>query len=77
VTSKSEAVRLIRQGGLYLNDARVTDEKARIAAEHAIGGRVVVLRKGPARASADTGTTDQPSASETRATTCHSRTPTG
>ena len=44
--SKGEAVRLIRQGGLYINDKRVGDERAVIGASDAIGGTVVVLRKG-------------------------------
>jgi tyrosyl-tRNA synthetase len=45
-TSKGEATRLIKQGGLYINDQRVTDERGRVAADHAIDGRVIVLRKG-------------------------------
>jgi tyrosyl-tRNA synthetase len=44
--SKGEATRLIKQGGLYINDQRVTDERGRVTAEHAIDGRVIVLRKG-------------------------------
>jgi tyrosyl-tRNA synthetase len=44
--SKGEAGRLIRQGGLYLNDQRVTDERGRMTLDQAIGGRVMVLRKG-------------------------------
>jgi len=44
--SKGEATRLIRQGGLYVNDRRVTEERGRITLEHAIDGRVIVLRKG-------------------------------
>jgi len=44
--SKGEATRLITQGGLYLNDQRVTDERGRVTSEHAIDGRVIVLRKG-------------------------------
>lgn len=44
--SRSEAIRLIRQGGLYANDARVTDEKARLRLADALGGELVVLRKG-------------------------------
>lgn len=45
-TSKGEAVRLVKQGGLYLNDHRVTDERGAVTLEHAIDGRVIVLRKG-------------------------------
>jgi tyrosyl-tRNA synthetase len=44
--SKSEATRLIRGGGLYINDQRVTDEKARVTVEQAIEGRLFVVRKG-------------------------------
>ena len=44
--SKGEAVRLVKQGGLYLNDQRVTDERGAVTLEHAIDGRVIVLRKG-------------------------------
>ena len=45
-TSKGEAVRLVKQGGLYLNDHRVTDARGAVTLEHAIDGRVIVLRKG-------------------------------
>jgi len=44
--SKGEAVRLVKQGGLYINDQRVTDERAAVTLAHAIDGRVIVLRKG-------------------------------
>lgn len=44
--SKGGATRLIKQGGLYVNDQRVTDERGRLTLEHAIDGRVIVLRKG-------------------------------
>jgi tyrosyl-tRNA synthetase len=44
--SKSEAVRLIRGGGIYVNDERVGDEKARLTLQQAIDGRLFVLRKG-------------------------------
>ncbi|MGQ0735180.1 MAG: tyrosine--tRNA ligase [Acidobacteriota bacterium] len=44
--SKGEAVRLIRQGGLYVNDQRVGDERGRLTLDHAIDGRVILLRKG-------------------------------
>ena len=30
VSSKGEATRLIKQGGLYVNDQRVTDERGRV-----------------------------------------------
>jgi tyrosyl-tRNA synthetase len=45
-SSKGEAGRLIRQGGLYLNDQRVVEERGRVTMAHAIEGRVMVLRKG-------------------------------
>jgi tyrosyl-tRNA synthetase len=44
--SKGEAMRLIKQGGLYLNDQRITAERGRVSLDQAIGGRVLVLRKG-------------------------------
>ena len=46
VTSKSEAGRLIKQGGLYVNDRRVTEERAQVTMADAIGRSVIVLRKG-------------------------------
>ena len=46
VTSKSEATRLIRGGGIYINDERVTDEKFRLLPVHAIQGQLFVVRKG-------------------------------
>jgi tyrosyl-tRNA synthetase len=46
VTSKGEATRLIKQGGLYVNDQRVTDERGRVTLDHAIDGQVILLRKG-------------------------------
>jgi len=44
--SKSEAQRLIRGGGVSVNDRRVTDEKERLMREHAIEGQLFVIRKG-------------------------------
>jgi len=44
--SKSEAVRLLKSGGVYVNNARVADEKARLAPSDAIGGELFILRKG-------------------------------
>jgi tyrosyl-tRNA synthetase len=44
--SKGEATRLIKQGGIYINDRRVTDERGAVNVNDAIGGRVIVLRKG-------------------------------
>jgi tyrosyl-tRNA synthetase len=45
-TSKGEATRLIKQGGLYVNDQRMLEERGRVNLDHAIDGRVIVLRKG-------------------------------
>jgi tyrosyl-tRNA synthetase len=44
--SKSEAVRLVKGGGVYVNNVRASDERARLTSGNAIGGRVFVLRKG-------------------------------
>jgi len=44
--SKSEAQRLIRGGGLSINDRRITDEKARLTVEIAIEQELFVVRKG-------------------------------
>jgi tyrosyl-tRNA synthetase len=44
--SKGEAARLIRQGGVYLNNGRVQGERDRVGVERAIGGELLVLRKG-------------------------------
>jgi tyrosyl-tRNA synthetase len=44
--SKGEATRLIRGGGVYVNNRRVTDEKARLRPNDAIDGQLFVLRKG-------------------------------
>jgi tyrosyl-tRNA synthetase len=44
--SKGEATRLIKQGGLYVNDQRMLEERGRVNLDHAIDGRVIVLRKG-------------------------------
>jgi tyrosyl-tRNA synthetase len=46
VPSRSEAMRLLKSGGVYVNNARVADEKARLIAADAIGGELFVLRKG-------------------------------
>jgi tyrosyl-tRNA synthetase len=45
-TSKGEATRLIRGGGVYVNNRRITDERARLRPDDAIEGRLFVLRKG-------------------------------
>ncbi len=44
--SRSEATRLVKSGGVYVNNVRAQDEKARLTIEDAIGGEVIVLRKG-------------------------------
>jgi tyrosyl-tRNA synthetase len=46
VPSKSEAMRLLKGRGIYVNNVRVDDEKARLTAADAISGEVFVLRKG-------------------------------
>jgi len=46
VPSKSEARRAIQGGGIYVNNQRESDEKRRISAGDAIGGELLVLRKG-------------------------------
>jgi len=45
-SSKGEATRLVKGGGVYVNNRRVGDERARFTAEGAIAGRMFVLRKG-------------------------------
>jgi len=45
-SSKGEAVRLIRGGGVSLNNRRVANERERVVRGQAIGGRVFILRKG-------------------------------
>ena len=44
--SKGEAGRLIKQGGLYVNDRRLTDDRGQVTLADAIGRTVIVLRKG-------------------------------
>jgi tyrosyl-tRNA synthetase len=44
--SNGEATRLIRSGGIYVNERRVTDEKARLSASEANDGQLFVVRKG-------------------------------
>jgi len=45
-SSKSEAVRLIKGGGISLNGRRMADEKERVTTEQALEGRIFVIRKG-------------------------------
>jgi tyrosyl-tRNA synthetase len=44
--SKADARRLVESGGVYLNNRRVQDVKARVTRSQAIDGRLFVLRKG-------------------------------
>jgi tyrosyl-tRNA synthetase len=44
--SRSEATRLVKSGGVYVNNVRATDERARLRITDAIGGQVILLRKG-------------------------------
>jgi tyrosyl-tRNA synthetase len=44
--SKGEATRLIRQGGIYVNDGRVQDERSRVTLEQALDDQLIILRKG-------------------------------
>lgn len=45
-SSKGEATRLIRSGGIYVNGRRITDEKERLRPESAVEGQLFVIRKG-------------------------------
>jgi len=44
--SKSEAVRLIKGGGISINGQRIVDEKARVSPDDAMHARYFVVRKG-------------------------------
>jgi tyrosyl-tRNA synthetase len=44
--SRSEATRLIRGGGIYVNARRVADEKERLLPDQATGGQLFVIRRG-------------------------------
>jgi tyrosyl-tRNA synthetase len=44
--SNGAAARLIKQGGIYINDERVTDERALLRREQLIDGQVLMIRKG-------------------------------
>ena len=46
VSSKSEAMRLVKSGGVYVNNVRAGDERVRLSAADAIGGEIFILRKG-------------------------------
>ena len=45
-SSKGEAARLIKGGGIYVNNRRVSNERERVLRQQAIGGKLFVLRKG-------------------------------
>jgi tyrosyl-tRNA synthetase len=45
-SSRGEATRLIRGGGIYVNERRVTDEKELLTSDQAIEGQLFVIRKG-------------------------------
>ena len=45
-SSKGEATRLIRGGGIYINERRITDEKELLTTDQAIEGQFFVVRKG-------------------------------
>jgi tyrosyl-tRNA synthetase len=44
--SKSDATRLLKSGGVYVNNVRVSDARARVTRAEAIGGELILLRKG-------------------------------
>jgi len=44
--SKGEATRLVKNGGVYLNNRRVTNERERVTADRAIAGQLLLVRKG-------------------------------
>ncbi len=45
-SSKGEAARLVKQGGLYINDTRAADERGKVTLADALAAQVIVLRKG-------------------------------
>ncbi len=44
--SKGEATRLVKQGGVYLNGERVTDDRRLLTMDDTLGGSLVVWQKG-------------------------------
>jgi tyrosyl-tRNA synthetase len=44
--SKSEATRLIRSGGIYVNNERVSNERLRLTPDQAVGGDLFLIRRG-------------------------------
>ena len=45
-SSKSEGMRLVKGGGVYVNNRRVSDERGRVTLDQSIAGRLFVLRRG-------------------------------
>ena len=45
-SSKGEATRLVKNGGVYLNNRRVTNERERVTTGQAMAGRLLLVRKG-------------------------------
>jgi tyrosyl-tRNA synthetase len=45
-SSKGEATRLVRSGGIYVNGRRIGDEKHRLRMVDAVEGQLFVIRKG-------------------------------
>jgi tyrosyl-tRNA synthetase len=45
-SSRGEATRLIRSGGIYVNDERITDERHDLSAGEALAGGIFVIRRG-------------------------------
>ena len=45
-SSKGEAARLIKGGGIYVNNRRMSNERERVVRSQAIGGKLFILRKG-------------------------------
>ena len=47
--SKGEARRLIKGGGFYLNNVRITDQDRKVTPDDLLDGRIVILRAGKKR----------------------------
>lgn len=47
VESKSEARRMVKGGGIYLNNERVHESNYAVTLTDAVDGKLLVLRKGP------------------------------
>ena len=46
VDSKSAARRVVKEGGAYLNNAKISDESAELTDADFLYGRIAVMRKG-------------------------------